>query len=119
MLVVDDERDARVLVRCIAESAGVEVVAEAADGETAGAEAATVAPDVIVMDWAMPGVDGVEATRRIKRARPGVAVIGHTASGEPAAHRALLEAGAAVCVRKGDVSRLVEAFEAVAPPSAA
>ncbi len=35
------------------------------------------------------------------------------------ADRALLDAGAAVCVRKGDVSRLVEAFEAVAPPSAA
>ena len=76
VLVVDDHplyRDG--LVTAIAAMAGVEVVGSAVDGEDAVREAATLRPDIVVMDLHMPGTNGIEATRRIVAAQPDVAVL--------------------------------------------
>lgn len=53
----------------------IQVVGEAADGETAVRLAESLQPDVVVMDIRLPGIDGIEATRRVKQASPGTAVI--------------------------------------------
>ena len=65
VLVVDDQDLVRHGLRMILELGGIEVVGEAADGEQAVAAAAELDPDVVLMDLRMPGMDGVEATRRI------------------------------------------------------
>jgi DNA-binding NarL/FixJ family response regulator len=65
VLVVDDQEMVRQGLRLILELAGIEVVAEARDGAEAVDAVAEHSPDVVLMDLRMPGVDGVEATRRI------------------------------------------------------
>ena len=68
VLVVDDQDMVRQGLRLILELGGVEVVAEAKDGAEAVAAVAEHDPDVVLMDLRMPGMDGVEATRRIVEA---------------------------------------------------
>jgi DNA-binding NarL/FixJ family response regulator len=77
VLIVDDEALVRRGFTMILEAeADLEVVGEAADGETAVDLAHRLAPDVVLMDIRMPGIDGVEATRRIAAAAgPRVIVV--------------------------------------------
>jgi DNA-binding NarL/FixJ family response regulator len=66
VLLADDEELVRLGLRLVLEAAGdVEVVAEAGDGESAVRETTLLRPDVVLLDVRMPGVDGLEAARRI------------------------------------------------------
>lgn len=65
ILAVDDQEDNRRILRDLFRSAGYEVI-EAVSGEEALALAESQAPDLILMDIELPGIDGYEATRRIK-----------------------------------------------------
>lgn len=66
VVLADDQQLIRTALRMvIADIEDVEVVGEAADGEEAVARTEELRPDVVVMDIRMPGVDGIEATRRI------------------------------------------------------
>lgn len=76
VLIVDDQQLIRLGFRMVLESAeGIEVVGEAADGAAALAVVAASSPDVVLMDVRMPGVDGIEATARIRAEHPRVAVL--------------------------------------------
>ena len=96
-LVADDSPTARQLIAAILDGdSGIRVVGQARDGVEAVALAAKLRPDVIVMDVAMPGMDGMEATRRIMAETPTPIVL-VTAGYEPAdVNRSFkaLEAGA-------------------------
>ncbi len=71
ILIADDQALVRAGFRLVLESqADFQVVGEASDGEEAVAVARRVRPDVVLMDVRMPGLDGIEATRRILESRP-------------------------------------------------
>jgi NarL family two-component system response regulator LiaR len=92
----------------------MEVVAEAGDGEEAVSLTGRERPDVVVMDVAMPKVDGIEATRRIKALYPTISVLVLTAYDDDQYVFALLEAGAAGYLLKDlPVEELIKAVRAV------
>ncbi|MCD2185686.1 response regulator transcription factor [Actinomycetospora soli] len=80
---------------------GIEVVGTAADGAEAVARAADLAPDVVVMDVRMPGLDGIAATRRVLEDRPGTGVVVLTMSEEDETVFAAVRAGARGYLLKG------------------
>lgn len=96
VLVVDDHAlYRRGLVIELDETDGLEVVAEAADGEEAVEIAIATAPDVILMDVEMPGIGGIEATRQIIEAVPGARVLMLAVADDPDDLLDAVKAGAA------------------------
>lgn len=76
VLIVDDQAPFRSVARMIvARIDGWQVVGEAGSGEEALDRAADVSPGVVLMDINLPGIDGIEATRRILDRAPGTAVV--------------------------------------------
>jgi DNA-binding NarL/FixJ family response regulator len=127
VLIADDHAVVREGTRQILEQeADMDVVAEAADGEEAVKLAGSSKPDVAIIDIAMPGVDGIEATRQIKSLYPAIAVLILSAYDDDQFVFSLLEAGAAGYLLKSirgrelvDAVRQVHAGESVLHPSIA
>jgi len=95
LLVVDDHAVVRAgLERLLANFDDVELVGTAADGEEAVALTATLQPDVVLMDLAMPVLDGIEATRRIVASRPETQVVVLTSFSDRLGILGALDAGA-------------------------
>jgi len=100
LLVEDNEvfRDALELL--LGMRTDVEIVASVGDGAAAVSAAVEHRPDVVLMDYRMPGMDGIQATTQVVEALPGVAVVALTASADAAERVALVEAGAVACLTK-------------------
>lgn len=106
VLVVDDNEDFRELLKAdIKRKTSYEIVGEATDGETALRMVEELAPDLVLMDVHMPGMDGVVATREIKARHPAVQILGVSAL-EDESH-GILEAGAVGFLLKGEGYRLL------------
>jgi NarL family two-component system response regulator LiaR len=93
-VVTDDDPLVRRLVRDTLERDGIRVIAEATTGREAVELALFYRPDVVVMDYRMPEMDGIEATRRIYEANPSIRVIMLTGSGDESLGLRSLRAGA-------------------------
>ncbi len=101
VVLADDHAIVRDGIRRVIEmAADIEVVGEAGDGVQAVELARTLRPDVVLMDIGMPGISGIEATRRIRNEVEGVQVLGLTVHEEEAYALEMLRAGACGCVAK-------------------
>lgn len=115
VLVVDDHDLVRIgISRMLMDVEGITVVGEAASGEEAVRRVRELSPDVVLMDIHMPGIGGLEATRKIHRLDDGVRVIAVTVSNEEPFPSRLLKAGAAGYLTKGaNLQEMVKAIRVV------
>ncbi len=115
ILIADDHAVVRDGTRQILEQEpDLEVIAEAADGAEAIKLAGSTRPDVAIIDISMPGIDGIEATRQIKKLYPSIAVLILSAYDDDQFVFSLLEAGAAGYLLKSVRGReLIEAVRQV------
>lgn len=100
VLVEDNEVFREAMELLLGLRSDIQVVASVGDGNDAASVCRDHAPDVVVMDYRLPGVDGVEATAAIRQACPDVAVVCLTASVNQREVEALHAAGAVACVMK-------------------
>ncbi|HET9000976.1 MAG TPA: response regulator [bacterium] len=115
VLLVDDEALIRMGMRAMLQDLGYRVVGEAADGEDAVEKVAALDPDVVIMDIKMPGMDGLEATRRIMAEHP-VPIIVLTAYNQRSLVEEAADAGVLAYlmkpVRESDIGPAIEVARA-------
>lgn len=114
MLVDDHELVRTGIRRLLDDRSGLRVIAEAGTGEEAIEIVRRQRPDVVIMDVNMPGIGGLEATRKLLQMDPSLKVIVCTVHTEEPFPTRLLEAGAAGYLTKGcGIDEIVKAIEAV------
>jgi len=115
VMLVDDHGLVRNGIKRILDDVdGIAVVAEAETGEQAIRQVRKQPPDVILMDISMPGIGGLEATRKIARSLPGVKIIAVTIHDDDPFPARLLEAGAVGYLTKGcDIREIINAIRCV------
>ena len=110
VLVEDNDLFREMLELVLEPRAEVKVVGSAASGDEAVALCARLAPDVVLVDYRMPGMNGAETTRALLRAAPGTSVICLTASVAADEVEELRAAGAVACITKDEgLDRIVNA----------
>ena len=100
LLVEDNEVFREALELLLGMRSDVQVVGAVGDGAAAVSAAIEHRPDVVLMDYRLPGLDGIQATAQVVEAVPEAAVVALTASADDAEREALVEAGAVVCLNK-------------------
>jgi DNA-binding NarL/FixJ family response regulator len=100
LLVEDNDVFRQALILLLELQDGIDVVGAVSEGTAAVGACLDLLPDVAVMDFRLPGMDGVETTIALTEACPDVAVVCLTASASPRELDALMAAGAVDCLRK-------------------
>jgi DNA-binding NarL/FixJ family response regulator len=100
VMVVDDTEHVREMLATMLELDGFDVVAKAASGQAAVDSVESTNPNVVVMDYKMPGMDGITATRLVREKSPEVGVILYTAYLDDDLEARARKAGAALCLGK-------------------
>ena len=111
LVLADDASDIRTLLRLMLGKAGYDIVAEADDGAEAVAAAVELQPDVVIIDLAMPVMDGLEAIPLIKEASPKSKIVVLSGFDSDRAAETALDLGAERYLQKGvalgDISQLL------------
>ena len=119
LLVEDNDVFRQALELLLGLEEGIEVVGAVADGTAVVTACYELRPDVCVMDFRLPGMDGVEATTALRQACPQVAVVCLTASASQRELDALEAAGAVACLRKDQaLEEIVSTIRAAAATEA-
>jgi two-component system, NarL family, response regulator NreC len=115
VLIADDHKIIRESLRTLIEQQkGMEVIAEAENGRSAVQLARKLAPDVVIMDIGMPGLNGIEATRQIVKAAPAVKVVALSMHADKRFALEMLKAGASGYVLKNSAfEEMVHAINCV------
>ena len=115
LLVEDNDVFRSALELLLGIQEGFEVVGAVSDGRAAAPACRDLSPDVIVMDYRLPGMDGVEATAAVRAECPSARVVCLTASADANEESALQAAGAVACLRKDQaLNEIVGAIRAAA-----
>jgi DNA-binding NarL/FixJ family response regulator len=111
VLVEDNQVFREALELLLGLRSDIEVVASVGDGTEAVPACQAYEPDVVLMDYRLPGLDGVQATLAVRAACPDTAVVCLTASANATEMEALVEAGAVLCLTKDqELDTIVEAL---------
>jgi DNA-binding NarL/FixJ family response regulator len=100
VLVEDNDVFREALALMLEVTPDIRVVAAVSDGESALDLCPRVGPDVVLVDYRLPGLDGVETTAALRTACPQASVVVLTATAETGEVQALLDAGAVACLTK-------------------
>jgi DNA-binding NarL/FixJ family response regulator len=115
LLVEDNQVFREALELLLGLRSDIQVVASVAEGSAAAEAVKKHRPDVVLMDYRLPGIDGVQATKAVREASPDVAVVCLTASANLREVDALYEAGAVACLSKDqELDEIVEAIRRAA-----
>jgi len=115
LLVEDNDVFREALELMLGMRAEVEIVAAVADGSAALGAALEHRPDVVLVDYRMPALDGIEATKQLRARLPEIGVVALTASADEGQRAELLAAGAFACLRTDqELDEIVTAIEQAA-----
>ena len=103
VLIVDDHEGFRQMARALLEAEGIEVVGEAADGESAITEAERLRPQLVLLDVQLPGIDGFEVAARLGEASDPPAVV-LTSSHAASSYRRFTQSPARAFIPKNELS---------------
>ena len=117
LLVDDQETYLRAMTSVVEETPGFEVVGRAMSGEEALEVATATLPDLVLMDVNLPGIDGLEATRRLRTRTPAPVVLLLSTYDDEAGDSFVAECGATAYVTKGAFGpdRLDQVWSAASP----
>jgi DNA-binding NarL/FixJ family response regulator len=116
VLICDDQETIRARIReALAKCPHIKVVGEAQNGQAAVSMALELKPDVVLMDLVMPDLNGIQATRKITAAAPGINVLPHSAGVERKTVDEMFGAGArGFLAKSGSSQELLRAIRSVA-----
>jgi DNA-binding NarL/FixJ family response regulator len=104
VLIVDDHEGFRQMARALLEAEGIEVVGEAADGESAITEAERLRPRLVLLDVQLPGIDGFEVAARLGETSDPPAVVLTSSYAASSYRRRLAQSPARAFIPKGELS---------------
>lgn len=114
VIIIDDSKTSRNLLKDMLEENGYEVLAEAADGQEGYEKYCELKPDIVTLDITMPVMDGIETLTKIKEFDPAAKVVMVTAAGQKDKMMDAIKLGAAEFVTKPfETSQIINIIESI------